>query len=354
MSDPQQPVVYVSEPFDSGMNRRVSFNGTSIGRQFAEYIFGRFDVRGNSSCSTVVGKDQAAVAEREQNLTADLRLQNKRVIELQDWKYTRDDVAINASFDPKGDPTYTDVEDRRQNDRFYCVSDSFQNTVYYGEPFRITNPDTGTPSVAFFKMLQQKYGYKGQQTCALLTETRANLFLKSRLTGARAGGKKVVNAVWPAPGSATIAQNRTLDDDNEPPRKPAARQPAPSAQVRDLAAKEVSPALALCQSNRPQLVAYDCSCLQIKIYDYRIAHPADTLSGKPALAEFFDGKLFECEKCLTDARAKTEARNRAVSAGLKLPARQECVADKFVALFHANPVPSLAESQLDSSIKSCR
>ena len=61
----------------------------------------------------------------------------------------------------------------------------------------MTSRDTSTPSVAFFNMLQQKYGYKGQQTCLLSSEPRATLLLKARLDGARAGGKKVVSTGWP-------------------------------------------------------------------------------------------------------------------------------------------------------------
>jgi hypothetical protein len=353
MSDSERPV-YVSKPFDSGMKKLPSFNGTSLGQQFAEYVRGRFDIKTTASCSSSGGPSQAGVAERVQNYIADLRRQNKQVVELTDWNYIRDQVAIDASFDPKQDPTYINVEGNLPQDRFYCVSDAFQNTVYYAEPMRMTSRDTSTPSIAFFNNLQQKYGYKGQQTCLLSSEPRAALMLKARLDGARAGGKKVVSTGWPTVGSSTATQIKPNDNDDEPPSPPPAKKPPPSADVVLVAAKEITPALTFCQATRALLVSYDCACLQTKIYDYRIAHPADTLKGTPALASFFDGKLIECAKCMTDERAKTEARNRAVSAGLKLPAQQECVANKFVALEHANPVPSLAATQLDSAIKACR
>lgn len=352
LSDSEQPV-YVSRPFDSGMKKLPSFNGTSLGRQFAEYLRGRFDVKTTASCSTAGSTDQASVAARVQSYTADLRRQNKQVIELTDWNYIRDQVAIDASLDPKGDPTYINVEGTLPQDRFYCVSDTYQNTVYYGEPVVVKDPSFN-PSVGYYQMLQQKYGYKGQQTCLRASEPRAALMLKARLDGARAGGKKTVSTGWPIPNSSTTAQTRPQDSDREPAQVPAANQPSPSAQVRDIIAKEVTPALQFCQTERALLVSYDCACMQLRISDYRKAHPDQTLKGTPPLASFFDGKLIECEKCMTDARAKTEARNRAVSAGLKLPAQQDCVADKFVGLEHANPVPSLAASQLDSAIKACR
>lgn len=354
LSDSEQPV-YVSRPFDSGMKRGPSFNGTSLGRQFAEYLRGRFDIKTTASCSTAGTTDQASVAGRVQNYVADLRRQNKQVVELADWNYIRDQVAIDASFDPKGDPTYINVEGTLPQDHFYCVSDSYQNTVYYAQPMRMTSRDTSTPSIAFFNMLQQKYGYKGQQTCLLSSDPRATLLLKARLDGARAGGKKVVSTGWPVAGASnSSAQTRLPDEDREPVQNSTVNQPAPSVHVRDIAGKEVSPALGFCRATRALLVSYDCVCLQLKIYDYRIAHPNDTLRALPALASFFDGKLIDATKCMTDAPAKTEARNRAGSARLKLPAQQDCVADKFVALLHANPVPSLAESQMDSAIKACR
>ena len=352
ISNSEQPM-YVSKPFDTGMKRGPSFNGTSIGRQFAEYLRGRLDINTTASCSSSGGPDQAGVAQRVQNYVADMRRQNKQVVELTDWNYIRDQVAIDASFDPKGDPTYINVEGTLPQDRFYCVSDTYQNTVYYGEPVVVKDPSFN-PAVGYYQMLQQRYGYKGQQTCQRSSEPRAALMLKARLDGARAGGKKIVRTGWPAPSATTATQTRPRDNDNEPARTTATNQTAPSAQVRDMAAKEVSPALGLCRESRPLLVSYDCVCLQTQIYSYRTAHPDDTLRGVPTLASFFDGKFIDSAKCMTDAPAKTEARNRAVSAGLKQPAQQDCVADKFVALLHAKPVPSLAASQLDSAIKACR
>ena len=192
VSDSEQPV-YVSKPFDSGMKRLPSFNGTSLGRQFAEYVRGRFDIKAGASCSSSGGPDQAGVTQRVQNYVAEMRRQNKQVVELSDWNYIRDQVAIDASFDPKGDPTYVNVEGTLPQDRFYCVSDTYQNTVYFAEPMRMTSRDTSTLSIAFFIMLQQKYSYKGQQTCLLSSEPRAALMLKARLDGARAGGKKIVS-----------------------------------------------------------------------------------------------------------------------------------------------------------------
>src|SRR6185436_19544900 len=55
-ADGANPIVYFSRPFDSGMDGRGrSFNATSLGRQFSEYLKGRFDFKANASCGTVAG-----------------------------------------------------------------------------------------------------------------------------------------------------------------------------------------------------------------------------------------------------------------------------------------------------------
>ena len=56
-----------------------------------------------------------------QNYVADLRRQNKQVVELVDWNYIRDQVAIDASFDPNGDPTYINVEGTSASEIIFIV-----------------------------------------------------------------------------------------------------------------------------------------------------------------------------------------------------------------------------------------
>jgi len=173
--------------------------------------------------------------------------------------------------------------------------------------------------------------------------------------GARAAGRQIVNTGWPPPGSTTAAQipNDRYQDNDQPTQKPAASQ-RPAAQVQSIAAKEVNAALVYCHNNRVMSRGFDCACLQVKIYEYRIAHPADTLNGTPTLASFFDGKLFQCDKCVDAYLGKDLARNEANSAGLKTRAAQDCAAERFMAALHANPIPSQARVALDGAIKACR
>jgi hypothetical protein len=52
--------------------------------------------------------------------------------------------------------------------------------------------------------------------------------------------------------------------------------------------------------------------------------------------------------------AKVEAREKAKSAGLRQPAAQDCVAEKFVTMLHARPIPSQAPAELNAAIKACQ
>ena len=356
MSDTSASTVYFAGPFDSGMSAKSrTFNGLSLGRQFSEYLKGRYDLKGDASCGHGVnGLDQAAAAQQMRNMMAQLRQQNKQLVELSDWNYLRDEVAIKASFETER-KDYVNVEGGLAPNHIYCVTESFNNKVYYTEPILWTNP-SDNPSVRYFRFLQQKYSFKGNFSCPGINEAQAKLYLNARLAGARAGGKQIVNTGWPPANFDTTSQvpNDRYKDNDQPPQRPGANQPTPSAQVRDIAAKEVTPALTYCHSNNAMQRGYDCACLQMKVYDYRIKHPADTLRGTPTLASLFSGTVLEPEKCITDGIAKRLAHDSGPSAGLRLPAAQDCAAEKFVASLHANPVPAQAQAELDAAFKACR
>lgn len=357
-SDGSNPTVYFSRPFDSGMNANAgTFNGLSLGRQFTEYLKGRFGTKGQASCGHGTNSvSQAAASLRVQEFMAQMRQQNKQVVEVTDWNYMRDEVAIKASFNtPRAQGAYVDTEGGLPDDHIYCISEPFNNTVYYAESIALANP-SHNPSIGYFRFLQQKYSFKGNFTCPILNEPHAKLYLNSRLAGARAGGKQIVDTGWPAATPTTTAQvpNDRYQDNDQPVQRPTANQATPSTQVKAIASKEVTPALTYCQNNRAISQGYNCACLQVKIYDYRVSHPAETLRGTPTLASFFDGKQFECDKCINASMAKYFARDQAKIAGLKTPAAQNCAAEKFVSLLHSNPIPSHAKEELDSAIKECR
>jgi len=355
MSDTSAPTVYFTGPFDSGLSARsTTFNTLSLGRQFAEYLKGRFNTKGDATCGKgATSVDQAGALQTMHELMAQSRSQNKQVVDVSDFKYARDETAIKATFTPSREGnTYNAVAGGLRNDHVYCVTGPFNNTVYYAEVIPLANPSSN-PAPDYFKFLQQKYSFRGDLACPILNEPQGKLYLNARLAGARAGGMQIVNAGWPNVAPAQVSNDRYQDND-QPGQRTSANQPAPSAQVRDIASKEVTPALTFCRNERAMSQGYDCGCLQMKIYDYRVAHPAETLKGTPMLASFFDGKQFDCDKCINANKAKYFARDQAKIAGLRTPAAQDCVADKFVSLLHANPIPSRAKEAVDSAIRACR
>ena len=100
--------------------------------------------------------------------------------------------------------------------------------------------------------------------------------------------------------------------------------------------------------------AYDCICLQQKVHDYRMKHPAETLAGTPPLANLYSARELQAETCVSDATAKRLAHEAGPAAGVRTPAAQDCAAEKFVTAIHASPVPAQAQSQLDTAYKACK
>jgi len=357
MSDTPGPTVYFAGPFDSGMSAKSpTFNGLSLGRQFAEYLKGRYDINGGASCSHGANNvGQAAASQRMREVMAQMKQQNKQTVELSDWNYLPDEVAIKASFDaPRGQGDYVNVEGGLPPDHMYCVSDNFNNTVYYAEPIALTSP-SNNPSSDYFGFLQQKYSFKGNFTCLRINEPQAKMYLNARLAGARAVGKKVVNSGWPpANFSATAeASNDRYKDNDQPSQGPNHSQPTHPTQAQAINAI-TSQAVASCAHDPAMLRAYTCTCLQLRIHDYLAQHPAVMVSGTPTATSLLAGTAYEPEKCINDSIAKTLARETANSAGLKSPAALDCAAQKFVTALHANPIPSKAQAQLDAAIKACR
>jgi len=357
MSDTSMPTVYFAGPFDSGMSSKTrSFNALSLGRQFSEYLKGRYDIKGDASCGRGANSlDQAAAAQRMQEIMAQMKQQNKQTVELSDWNYLRDDVAIKASFDAlRTQSDYVNVEGGLPPDHIYCVTDSFNNKVYYAEPIAWTNP-SDNPSVGYFRFLQQKYSFKGTFRCPGINEPQAKLYLNATLAGARAGGKQVVNSGWPPANfsETTQAPNDRYKDNDQPSQGPAANQPTRPTQAQAINAV-TSQAVASCAHDPAMLRAYTCTCLQLRIHDYLAQHPAVMVSGTPTATSLLAGTAYEPEKCINDSIAKTLARETSNSAGLKSPAALDCAAQKFVTALHANPIPSKAQAELDGAIKACR
>ena len=358
MSDTSAPIVYFGGPFDSGITAKTpTFNALSLGRQFAEYIKGRYDIKGDpkgvtaASCGHGVNSiDQAAASQRMRDVMAQMRQQNKQVLELSDWNYIRDDVAIKASFNaPRGQGDYVNVEGGLPPDHMYCVTETFNNTVYYADLIKLTNPSIN-PSRDYFRFLQQKYSFKGNFNCSAINEQQAKMYLNARLAGARAGSKQVVSTGWPPADFRATAEVPNKDND-QAEQRPNANQSVRPTQAQAINAITMQ-ALASCSHDPVMGRAYSCTCLQTRIHDYLAHHPAELVNGTPTT--LLGSTAYQPETCLNDLVARTVARETANSAGLKSSGALNCAAEKFVAALHANPVPSKAQAELDASIKPCR
>src|ERR1043166_4268204 len=205
MSDNSAATVYFTGPFDSGLSARsTTFDTRSIARQFAEYLKGRFNTKGDATCGkSATGVDQAGALQTMRQFMAQSRSQHKQVVEVSDFKYMRDETAIKATFaQSREGNTYNDVAGALRNDHIYCVTGPFNNTVYYADVVTNSNPSSN-PAPDYFKFLQQKYSFRGDLACPILNEPQAKLFLNARLAGARAGGKQIVNTGWPTATSTT-------------------------------------------------------------------------------------------------------------------------------------------------------
>ena len=360
MSDTSAPTVYFGGPFDSGITAKTpTFNALSLGRQFAEYLKGRYDIKGDpsgvaaASCGHGVNSiDQVAASQRMRDVMAQMRQQNKQVLELSDWNYIRDEVAIQAAFNaPRGQGDYVNVEGGLPPNHMYCVTDTFNNTVYYADLIKLTNPSIN-PSRDYFRFLQQKYSFKGNFNCSAINEQQAKLYLNARLAGARAGGKQVVSTGWPPANFSATAEvpNDRYKDNDQAAQRPNGNQSRPT-QAQAINAITMQ-ALATCSHDPVMGRAYICTCLQTRIHDYLAHHPSELVSGTPTT--LLGTTAYQPETCLNDLVAKTVARETANSAGLKSPAAGNCAAEKFVAALHANPSPSKAQAELDGAIKACR
>ena len=363
MSDTSAPTVYFGGPFDSGMTAKAgTFNALSLGRQFAEYIKGRFDTKSDpsgvaaASCGHGVSSvDQAAASQRMRDVMAQMRQQNKQVVELTDWNYVRDEVAIKASLNtPGGQGAYVNVEGGLPPDHMYCVTDTFNSSVYYADLIKLTNPSIN-PSSDYFRFLQQKYSFKGNFNCSALNEQQAKLYLNARLAGARTAGKQVVSTGWPPANFSTTVevQNDRYKDNEQTAQRPNANQSTHPTQAQAITAITTQ-AVASCVHDPAMARAYSCNCLQVKIHDYLARHPAEISSGTKTAASLLAVAAYQPENCINDPVARTLARETANSAGLKSPARLDCAAEKFVAALHADPIPSKTQAHLDSAIKACR
>jgi hypothetical protein len=347
-SGPEQSTVYVSEIF-TGPNLDVAPDSNPIQNEYNEYLRGRFDFKSNSSfsvhCPLFFTTSEAQSSKQAYEMQ--MRHGNKQIVEVE-WAYRPGPAEIVVSV-PRPQHSATGVA-IAQADRTFCVSDAYQNTVYFTGPVLTPPPVSMSYWInGFTQFLNGKYSFQGRVYCNMGNAEIARRLVNAHLEGSRAAGRTVVETNWKY--DATQATNTSPsrpsepDEDRQPAQRPAAQ--TPNLQARDYVLKETPRVTAYCVSDRLMASAFDCDCLRRQISRYRLDHVSDTLSASPTpLEELFKGDKFDCKSCIqVEWKFKTAVRSFA---------RSDCAIEKFRALLTARPYPSQSKELLNEAIQSCR
>jgi hypothetical protein len=207
----------------------------------------------------------------------------------------------------------------------------------------------------FNQSLVRTYAFKGRASCDIVSTRVVN----AQLDGARSANRKVVDTGWqlgaaaPTPTPARPNTTAEPDDDRVRPRPAASAEPL-ALQARAVAIKEVPVAQAYCDKDKMMSGAFDCHCLQGKVYAYRLAHASDTVGPSPEpLASLFANNKLDCAACIKQF-AQMWARSQAQSQGRVTPAAADCVAQKFVTLIRATPHPTEVQRIFGEAMTACK
>ena len=172
------PTVYVTGVVEL-QTRTAAAGALSVFRQFSEYLRGRYDFDTKplgASCQ----------AERTRTTTiAQLRREGKQIVEV-DWKplpLGRDDLTLSVDL---------------PSDHMWCFSRFSPETLYVTGPVQVSASQVSlsTWNVGFTQYLKERHGYQGAVDCNADRASTAKAIVTSRLDGARAGNRKIVDTQW--------------------------------------------------------------------------------------------------------------------------------------------------------------
>lgn len=354
-STPDHSDVYITEIFNTGLSVNLVYDSNAIQNEYNEYLKGRFDFKSNSNFAVTCPffESMSRAQSSKQSYEMQMRQGNNHIVDVE-WVYKQGPGSIVAVVPRPGAPRASGVM-TPQPDHTFCISDTYQNTVY------VTGPVATPPPVAMYQwingftdFLKGKYSFQGRVYCNMGTNESARRLINAHLDGSRAAGKKVVETGWKYDASqVTSSRPPAQDEDREPAQRPAA-QPA-NLQARDFANKETPRVTAYCVHDRVMAAAFDCDCLRRQIATYRKDHVSDTLSASPTpLEELFKGDKFDCRSCIqVDWKFKPGIRGVMHLPGSSETVR-DCVVEKFHALLTAKPYPSQSQELLDQAIRACK
>jgi len=348
--------VYITEIFNTGLSLDVAHDSNPIQNEYSEYLKGRFDFKSNASsltCPVFDSMGQAQSSKRDYEMQ--MRQGNNKIVELE-WNYKPEPGHVRLV--PRPGMPRASGPITPQADHTFCISDSYQNTVYF------TGPVATPQSVAmyswingFTQFLKGKYSFQGRVYCNMGTAEIARRLVNAHLDGARAAGRKVIETDWKYDASqvTNTSSSRPADQDEDRPSAPRPAAQPPNLQARDFAIKEGPRALSHCVSDRLMASAFDCDCLRRQISTYRLNHVSDTLSASPTpLEELFKGDKFECKSCIqVEWKFRMAVRSFARSPG-EPQAMADCTIEKFHTLLQAKPYPSQSRELLNEAKSACR
>ena len=349
--------VYVSEIFNTGFIGYGAVDSTPIQNEYNEYLKGRFDFKSNASypvtCPVFYTISQAQSSKRDYEMQ--MRQANNKVVEVE-WDYKPEPggaISVSRPGAPRASGVITP-----QADHTFCISDTYQNTVYSTGPIATPPPVTMSSWInGFTQFLKGKYSFVGRVYCNMGTVQTARRLVNAHLDGSRAAGSRVIETGWKYdPSQATNTSSpRPADEDQDRPSAPGPAAQPPNLQARDFAIKEGPRALSHCVSDRLMASAFDCDCLRRQISTYRLNHISDTLSASPTpLEELFKGEKFECKSCIqVEWKFKMGVRSFARSPG-EPQAVADCTLEKFHSLLESKPYPSQARELLNQAKGGCK
>lgn len=351
MQEGNGSTVYFSAIYDIKLPPPARFSTNIIGREFIEYLKGRYDLNpttGFPASCPLFGRISDAEASKSQ-FEAQARGANKQVVQT-NWSYVIDPDFIAAAYTNAEDPMAV-VAAKRKPTHTYCMSDSAQGTLYTTGPV-----ETGQAvNLSFWyrgfdQMLRQKYGFKGQVHCNVGPSVELTRLMAARAAGAREAGKKIVNTGWKYDASAMATSNPTpaqRDNDPEPVQRPAP--PNPSREASDIAIKEMPESVAYCKKDATFLLVFNCDSFGRVVYNYRMAHLGEA---PETVASLMAAKKLNCAECIDNTRLSLWVEKRAAADNLS-PQATNCVSQNVIVTLYKTPEANRLTEFYKQAVATC-
>jgi hypothetical protein len=166
-------VVYFSPIVDTKLHV-VTFSSNVIAREFAEYLQGRYDFKGQGfrgGCPVFGRTIDAETSKR--NLEAKARQAGQQIVEVE-WRYVVDPDYVAAANPGSDEDVVAVVANKRKPTHTYCLADSGQGTLYTTGPVETgRGVNLSYWNRGFDQLLRQKYAFKGQIFCNIASPQEA-------------------------------------------------------------------------------------------------------------------------------------------------------------------------------------